>query len=161
MPQSLKWEADHRFFTAALQKVDLVAHGRNSNEGQPDSTGRRRLWMTRSVATLQPRPGVERQWDWNPEGLALEDACRAVGLERGIVAILGGTAAYDWFLPFYGAFNLSRAERALIPGGAPVFSAIRDGLTVEEIFRRNGLEAEPKLQLDEANGVTLTRWVRR
>ena len=30
-----------------------------------------------TVETLKPRPGAERQWDWNPKGLAFEDACRA------------------------------------------------------------------------------------
>jgi len=161
MPDSLKNQADHQFFSEALDDVDLVAHGRHSHEGQPKSDLRRRFWITRSVATLKPRAGVERQWDWNPRGLALADACRAIGLTRGTIAILGGPSAYSQFLPDYQAFYLSRATRARIPGGTPVFTAISDGLTVEQVLRRNGLEPEPTSELDGANGVTLTRWARR
>lgn len=160
MPPSLSFEADHRFFVAALEKVDLVAHGRNSHEGQPNSHLRRRLWMTRSVAALEPRPGEARQWDWNPEGLPLDDACRAIGLPRGVVAILGGPSAYGLFLPVYRAFYLCRAERVRIPGGTPVFSTMRDGATVEEVLRQNGLSPEPPVALDAAQDVTLTRWAR-
>ena len=161
MPEGLKNQADHQFFVEALDKVDLVAHGRHSHEGQPNSDQRRRIWITRSVETLRPRPGVERQWDWNPEGIPFENACRAAGLESGVVAILGGPSAYSLFLPVYRAFYLSRAERARVPGGTPVFTAIRDGLTAEQVLGNNGLEPEPPIDLDAANGVTLTRWARR
>ena len=160
MPKSLQYEADHRFVEAALEKVDLVAHGRNSYEGHTNSPARRRFWMTRSVAALELRPGETRQWNWNPEGLPLEDACRAVGLISGQIAILGGTSAYDLFLPVYRAFNLCRAERVKIPGGTPVFSAIRAGQSPEQVLRHNGLFAESTRTLDAALGVTLTRWVR-
>lgn len=160
MPESLKNEADHQFFMAALENVDLVAHGRNSHEGHPNSDVRRRLWMTRSVETLEPRPGVERQWNWNPEGLRFEDAAHAAGLTSGVVAILGGPSVYSEFLPVYRAFYLCRAERVRIPGGTPVFSVMREGLSAEEVLRRDGLSPEPKLELDAPNGVTLTRWVR-
>jgi len=37
---------------------------------------------------------------------------------------------------------------------------MREGLSAEEVLRRDGLSPEPKLELDAPNGVTLTRWVR-
>jgi hypothetical protein len=35
MPDSLKFEADQRFFADGLDKVDVVVHGRHSHEQQP------------------------------------------------------------------------------------------------------------------------------
>src|SRR6478736_8629103 len=43
MPDSLKFEADQRFYLEALDRVAVVAHGRLSHECQPDSHTRRRL----------------------------------------------------------------------------------------------------------------------
>jgi hypothetical protein len=160
MPKSLQFEADRQFFIDALDKVDLVAHGRHSHEGQPKSATRRRFWMTRSVATLEPRPGEARQWNWNPEGMPLEDACRVIGLMSGEIAILGGPSAYSQFLPHYRAFYLCRAEHVRIPDGTPVFAGLREGYTPEQFLRDNGLTPEPTTTLDAAHGVTLTRWVR-
>jgi hypothetical protein len=42
MPDALKFEGDKRFFTAALDRVDLIVHGRDSFEDQPNSPGRER-----------------------------------------------------------------------------------------------------------------------
>jgi hypothetical protein len=37
MPHALKFEGDKRFFSAALDRVELIVHGRNSHEHQPNS----------------------------------------------------------------------------------------------------------------------------
>ena len=36
MPDSLKFEADQRFFLGALDRVQVVCHGRLSHEGDPE-----------------------------------------------------------------------------------------------------------------------------
>ena len=41
MPDELKFEGDKKFFTAALDRADLIVHGRNSHEQQPNSPKRR------------------------------------------------------------------------------------------------------------------------
>jgi hypothetical protein len=160
MPQGLKYEADHLFFEHALSKVDLILHGRHSHEGHAASDRRLRFWLTRSVADLALDPAGGRQWLWNPAGIALEDACRSVGLEEGVVAVLGGTSVYDMFLPRYDVFHLSRAGQTRIPGGTPVFSGVASGLSPEEILSRHGLAPQPTATLDAANRVTMTRWLR-
>ena len=48
MPIELKFEGDKRFFTAALDQADLIVHGRNSYEDQPNSPRRKRIIVTRS-----------------------------------------------------------------------------------------------------------------
>ena len=47
MPDELKFEGDKRFFTAALDRADLIVHGRNSHEDQPNSPRRKRMVLTR------------------------------------------------------------------------------------------------------------------
>ena len=47
MPDELKFEGDKAFFTAALDRADLILHGRNSYEDQPNSPRRRRIILTR------------------------------------------------------------------------------------------------------------------
>ena len=147
MPASLRHEADHRFFATALESADLIAHGRRSHEGHENSHLRRRFIMTRAVSTLRREDGCDEVWLWNPQGISLDAAARAVGLERGVVAILGGTTAYDMFLARYRAFYLSRAGRTRLPGGVPVFSEMRDGSTAEAVLVRHGLKPEPPLTL--------------
>ena len=48
MPDELKFEGDKAFFTAALDRADLILHGRNSYEDQPNSPQRRRIILTRT-----------------------------------------------------------------------------------------------------------------
>ena len=51
MPDSLKLEADLQFLDIALDRADVLAHGRLSYEGQPNSPRRRRAesvpWLSR------------------------------------------------------------------------------------------------------------------
>jgi hypothetical protein len=47
MPESLKFEADKKFFENGLDGVDVVVHGRHSHEQQPRSFMRKRLHGTR------------------------------------------------------------------------------------------------------------------
>ena len=161
VPDSLKNEADQAYFSSALDAAALVVHGRHSHEGHPNSPRRRRFWLTRKVADLQPVAGAALEWLWNPAGVSLADAARRIGLERGTIAALGGTEVYDLFLPVYRAFHLSRAGNAHMPVGAPVFSAVRDGLTPEQILARSGLKQGATRVLDAENEVTTTTWERR
>ena len=68
MPQSLKFEADQRFFNDTLDRCDLIVHGRNSYEDQPNSPKRRRLILTHRVEALAPSPDYPKGTLWNPAG---------------------------------------------------------------------------------------------
>ncbi len=78
MPDSLKFEADQRFFENGLDAVDVVVHGRHSHEQQPHSHRRHRLIVTRAVAAVARRPG-QRQSALVESGrrLVRAGACRA------------------------------------------------------------------------------------
>ena len=94
----------------------MVVHGRKSHEGQPNSHMRRRLLMTRAVTDLEPDASAPNVWLWNPRGAPLEAACAAIGVAQGVIAVIGGTLAYEMFLHCYRAFHLVRAGRVTLPG---------------------------------------------
>ena len=83
MPPSLKFEADQKFFSDGLDRVDLIVHGRNSYEDQPNSPKRRRLVATRQVARTAPEPSWPNAIAWNPLGISLNEACAAASLAIG------------------------------------------------------------------------------
>jgi hypothetical protein len=157
MPDSLKIEADQRFYLEALDRVAVVAHGRLSHEGQPNSPGRRRLILTRRVVDLAPDPDNPNARLWNPAGATLEEACAAVGCEAGTMAIAGGTEVFSLFLKLgYDDFYLARAVNVRLPGGVPVFSQGRFGQPPEDVLRDAGLKPAETQWLDE--DVSLVKW---
>ena len=68
MPAGLKFEGDKQFFTAALDRADLIVHGRHSDEGQPNSPKRKRIFLTRKVDAIAPDPSNPKATLWNPAG---------------------------------------------------------------------------------------------
>jgi hypothetical protein len=160
MPNSLKHDADQELLDNALDSAVLLVHGRKSHEGQPNSNRRRRLLLTRCVAKLQPDPDTPNTWLWNPCGMKLEDVCRELRVSEGMVAILGGTAAYDMFLDSYSKFHLCRAGKVHIPDGTPVLSEVVKGSSPDEVLRRAGLSLEYERTLDVENQLTHSCWTR-
>ena len=75
MPDELKFEGDKAFFTAALDRADVIVHGRNSYEDQPNSPQRKRIILTRKVGTIAPDPANPKSTLWNPAGASFEAAC--------------------------------------------------------------------------------------
>ena len=161
MPDALKNDADQALFSAGLDAADVVVHGRHSHEGQPNSPRRKRLVATRTIATLAPDPTNPKALLWNPAGASLEAACRALGLNDGVVAAIGGTEIFGLFLDLgYDVFHLSRATRVRIPGGTPVFPEV-PARTPEQVLSSRGLTPGAERMLDAAAGVTFTDWARR
>jgi dihydrofolate reductase len=157
MPDSLKIEADQRFFEDALERSDVVIHGRMSFEDQPNSPARRRLILTRRIAALDHALGNENARLWNPSGASLEEALGAVGCRAGTIAVLGGPDVYSLFLPIgYDKFFLCRAMGVSLPGGVPVFPEGRLGRVPEQVLSGAGLEVAATRPLGE--DVTLVEW---
>jgi len=157
MPKSLTLEADQRFFEKSLDRADVAAHGRLSQEDLPSSPRRRRLILTRTVAGLAPDPDNANARLWNPAGASLEEACASVECLSGTVAILGGPHIYRYFLHIgYDCFYLSRAPNVHLPGGVPLFGRGQHGATPEEVFSGAGLKPGPVQWLDDQ--VTLVEW---
>ena len=157
MPDSLKFEADQRFLSEAFDRAQVVAHGRLSHEGHPESHARRRLILTRRVPDLAPDPDSPNTWLWNPAGATLEEARAAVGCGDGAMAIAGGTEVFSLFLKIgYDVFYLARAEDVRLPGGVPVFSQGRFGQPPDDVLRAAGLKPAKTGWLD--GDVSLVKW---
>ena len=121
MPDELKFEGDKEFFTAALDRADLIVHGRHSGESQPNSPRRKRIVLTRSVASLAPDPSNPKASLWNPSGASFEAACDFAGVRSGGAAVIGGPGVFGMFMDRYDTFWLSLAPKVRLPGGAPCF----------------------------------------
>lgn len=157
MPASLMFEADQLFFERGLDAVDVIVHGRHSQERQPRSHARHRLMLTRSIPALAAHPSNEKALLWNPAGALLEEALSALGMPDADLGIIGGPEVFAFFLGQYDAFHLSRAPNVRLPGGRPVFPEV-PVQTPEEILAAHGLEPDPPVALDPEKGLLLVSW---
>ena len=159
MPMELKFEGDKRFFTAALDSADLIVHGRNSYEDQPNSPRRKRIIVTRSVGAVASDPSNPRATLWNPAGASFETACERAGVRSGTAAVIGGPDVFGMFMDRYDTFWLSLAPQVKLPGGEPCFPGV-PARSPEEILAAHGLRAGETQILDPADGVSVTPWRR-
>ena len=159
MPEGLKFEGDKRFFTNALDRADLIVHGRNSFEDQPNSPRRTRLVLTRNVRAIAADPTNPRATLWNPAGAAFEAACEHAGVPSGTIAIIGGPYVFGMFMDRYDAFWLSLASRVRLPDGEPCFPGV-PARSPQQILAAHGLKAGEPLILDAADDVSVTPWQR-
>ena len=159
-PPSLKPKADQTFFRAECARADALAHGRHSSEGGPDFDGRRRLILTRRIPALAPDPGNPKAVLWNPAGASLDRAWEGLGLSGGLLVVTGGTDGFGLFLELgYDVFHLTRAARASLPGGRPVFPGV-PARTPEDVLAAHGMKPGATRVLDASEGVTLVTWSR-
>jgi dihydrofolate reductase len=159
MPDELKFEGDKRFFTAALDRTDLIVHGRHSGEGQPNSPRRRRIIVTRRIGAVATDPSNPKATLWNPAGAAFEAAAEFAGVSSGTVAIIGGPAVFGMFMDRYDTFWLSQAPRVRLPGGEGCFPGVPER-SPQQILGSHGLMAGEPQVLDPANEVNVTPWRR-
>ncbi|WP_315779335.1 MULTISPECIES: dihydrofolate reductase [unclassified Bradyrhizobium] len=160
MPAALKFPGDAMFFSDALDSADLIVHGRNSYEDQPNSPKRRRLVVTRSVAGLAPDTEKPLSTLWNPAGASFEAACAAAGVTTGTAAIIGGPVVFDMFMDRYDTFFLSLAPHVSLPGGAPCFTEVGPGRSPQQVLTAHGFAPANQLMLDPDHDVCVTAWKR-
>jgi dihydrofolate reductase len=159
MPVELKFEGDKQFFTAALDRADLIVHGRHSYEDQPNSPQRKRIILTRDIGAIAPDPSNPKATLWNPAGASFEAACERAGVRAGAVAIIGGPDVFEMFMDCYDTFWLSEAPRVRLPGGEPCFPGV-PARSPQDILAAHGLKAGEAQILDPADAVSVTPWRR-
>jgi hypothetical protein len=159
MPDELKIEGDKQFFTAALDRADLIVHGRHSYEDQPNSPLRRRLILTRRIGAIAPDPSNPKATLWNPAGAPFEEARRFAGVRSGSVAVIGGPGVFEMFMDRYDTFWLSQALRVRLPGGEPCFPDV-PRRSPQQVLAAHGLRAGEAQILDAAADVIVTPWRR-
>jgi dihydrofolate reductase len=159
-PNALKLEADQQFFYATLNAATALVQGRHSGEGGSGEARRRRLILTRRIAQVAADPDNPNAVLWNPAGATLDEAWARLGLAGGTLAVIGGTDVFGLFLEHgYDAFHLSRAARAVLPGGRPVFPGVLER-TPEQLLADHGLKPGPMQVLDRKAGLSLVTWRR-
>jgi hypothetical protein len=159
MPDSLKFPGDLAFFTAGLDRADLIVHGKNSFEDQPNSPKRKRVIVSRSIETVGPDPENDKATLWNPAGASFEDACAEAGIDAGTVAVIGGPGIFEMFFDRMDVFWLSQAPHVRVPGGEGCFPGIPER-TPQQILASHGLVASEVRVLDADHNVTVTAWRR-
>ena len=159
MPDELRFAGDKAFFTDALDHVDLIVHGRNSFEDQPNSPRRRRIIVTRKVPALAPDPANRLAVLWNPAGASFEVACGQAGVRAGTVAIIGGPDVFGMFMERYDTFWLSQAPHVRLPDGEPCFPGV-PARSPQQILAAHGLTAGDSKILESRFDVSVTPWRR-
>jgi dihydrofolate reductase len=159
MPDELRFAGDKAFFTNALDHADLIVHGRNSFEDQPNSPKRKRIIVTRKVPALAADPANLLAVLWNPAGASFDAACDQAGVRVGTVAIIGGPDVFGLFMDRYDTFWLSRAPRVRLPGGEPCFPGV-PARSPQQILADHGLKPGDAQILDARFEVSVTPWRR-
>jgi hypothetical protein len=160
MPNSLKFDEDQKFLDEEMDKAALLIHGRKSHEAQDNSHKRKRLLLTRSGGPFSTNPAEPNTWLWTPEATPFAEVCKALGITSGVVAVLGGTAAYDLFLPAYTRFHLALASRVDLPEGVPVFGAVREGHPPATVLQAAGLKLADQAVLNAEDDLWRLTFVR-
>ena len=159
MPDALKFPGDQAFFSAGLDRADLIVHGRHSFEDQPNSPRRTRIVLSRGIDAVAPDPDNEKATLWNPAGATFEDACAVAGIYGGTIAVIGGPAVYGMFLDRYDVFWLSQAPHVRVPDGHGCFPGV-PAQSPQQILASHGLEASEVQMLDDSHDVHVTAWRR-
>lgn len=159
MPDQLKFEGDKAFFTSALDRADLIVHGRGSYEDQPNSPQRKRVILTHETDAIATAPFNPKATMWNPAGATFEAACAHAGVRDGTVAIIGGPGVFGLFMNRYDVFWLSVAPHVRLPGGEPCFPGV-PARTPQQVLAAHGLSAGGAQTLDAVHDVTVTPWRR-
>lgn len=159
MPDALKFEADQKFFERGLDTVDVVVHGRHSQEHFKRSPLRWRLILTTRVTSLAPHLSNAKALYWNPLGVSFDEALAAFGYPIQRVGVIGGTDVFATFVDRFDAFHLTRAPNVQLPGGRPVFPAV-PARRPEEVLSEHGLAPGPLQVLDAMSHLTLVTWTR-
>jgi dihydrofolate reductase len=159
MPDTLKFEADQKFFEHSLNGLDVLVHGRHSRERHLRSQTRRRLIVTHRVPTIAVDPLQENLAFWNPAGASFEEAMTSFGISDSNVGVIGGTDVFGLFLHRYDYFYLTQAPGVQLPAGRPVFPEV-PARTPEEVLAAHGLVPGQRLMLDATKGLSVVNWQR-
>jgi dihydrofolate reductase len=157
-PEELKIPADQQFYQESLERASAVANGRHSAEGGSKAKARKRIQLTRRVQRVIVEPDNPNVVLWNPGTASFEEAWHRLGIEDGILAVVGGTAVFALFLTIgYDAFFLTRALVS-IPRGRPVFPGVGNGVAAEEPLNKHGLVLRDTRLLDPVSETVVQEW---
>jgi dihydrofolate reductase len=159
-PDAIKIPADHEFYQSSVDRASAVANGRHSAEGGPKEEQRRRIVLTRRVDLITPDPDNPNAILWNPATAPFDEVWAKLGIDGGVLAVVGGTDTFGLFLNIgYDAFFLTRTD-ASVPRGRPVFPGVGKTMTAEEVMTKAGLVLKGTRMLDASVNCRVEEWVK-
>jgi dihydrofolate reductase len=159
-PEAIKIPADHEFYQGSVDRASAVANGRHSAEGGPKEKDRRRIILTRRVDILAPDPKNPNAILWNPATAPFAEAWAKLGIDGGVLAVVGGTETFGLFLTVgYDVFYLTKTD-ASVPKGRPVFPGVGTTTTAEEVMGKHGLVLKGTRMLDASVNCRVEEWVK-
>jgi len=159
-PEAIKIPADHKFYQDSVDRASAVVNGRHSAEGGPKEHERRRIILTRRVDVLTPDPDNPNAILWNPATAPFDEAWARLGIDGGVLAVVGGTETFGLFLTIgYDVFYLTRTE-ASVPRGRAVFPGVGTHTTAEEVMAKHGLVLKGTRMLDASVNCRVEEWVK-
>src|SRR3954451_20381513 len=93
-PEEIKVPADHKFYQDSVAAASVVANGRHSAEGGIGEKHRRRIVLTRRVNQIMVDPDNPKAILWNPGATPFDEAWARLGIEDGVLAVVGGTDVF-------------------------------------------------------------------
>ena len=158
-PESLKIPADQQFYQESLDHASAVANGRHSAEGGPKEQTRKRILVTRRVQRIVHSSENPNAVLWNPATAPFEEAWLKLGIDGGILAVVGGTDVFGLFLSIgYDSFFLTRAL-VNVPRGRPVVPGVGTGVAADEPLKKYGLVLKETRMLDPISETVVQEWV--
>src|ERR1700678_1750032 len=64
MPDTIRNNADQKFLQTELDRAAVIVHGRHSHEGGPRAARRKRLVVTRQIASIAVDPSLPNAFLW-------------------------------------------------------------------------------------------------
>jgi dihydrofolate reductase len=159
-PEQIKIPADHEFYQRSVAAASAVANGRHSAEGGIGEKHRKRIVLTRRVDVITPDPDNPNAILWNPATAPFEEAWVRLGIDGGVLAVVGGTETFGLFLTIgYDVFYLTRTEGS-VPRGRPVFPGVGTTTTAEQVMGQHGLTHNRTRMLDASVNCRVEEWVK-
>lgn len=157
-PRQLRGPAGRARLQAAQDGAVVTVLGRRAHRMRSNASGGNRLVVSSKAKGVEHHDGA---WWWNPRETPAEDALRRAAPGGGVAVVFGGRRLFDIFLVLgFDEFHLARAKGVHVPDGVPVFSAVAQGFSPEEVLARHGLTAGPSEVLDPDNGLSVVVWRR-
>ena len=159
-PEQIKIPADHKFYQDAVAAASAVANGRHSAEGGIGEKDRKRIILTRRVDLLTADPHNPNAILWNPATAPFDEAWAKLGIDGGVLAVVGGTETFGLFLTIgYDTFYLTRTD-ATVPRGRAVFPGVGTITTPEEVLGKHGLVLKGTRMLDASVNCRVEEWIK-
>lgn len=158
IPDALRLAMDSKKYRAELRPCVAEILGHRAHDSLPETKGRARTILTRSVTALEHKEGG---WWWNPEFMTMDNMLRMVAASGGRVAFFGGAQALEYFMENeLTTLHICRAESVAIQDGLKLLAGCDRKTTVDDVMRGKGWDLEDRRLIDLKAPISMSTWRR-